>query len=194
MPPFTNTTWLNSRLLEQSYMFDLAMGGAVALMDAAVRERLTEAEVRIGATALGRDDSIKASHTIPFERVARIVTAPPIEDDRTPIKDYILLAFRSLIVNSYELIKNYCERTNQMSTFTSQPWYQFFRTIRNTLSHDLHFDVPKAKDGSFIESEWKGRKITGSLDGTLMPIAFLGYDGMYEMYLELAQFAQSQLK
>ena len=174
-------------------MFDLAMGGALAVMDPAVQTYLQNAELRIGST-LGNDDSIVATHRVPFERVVRIVNAPPIDGDRTPIKDFVLIAFRTLIVNSYELIKAYCERTGQMALLTAQPWYQFFRTVRNTISHDLHFDIPRRKDGSFIESEWNGRKITAALDATAMPIAFLGYDGMYEMYLELEQFARTILK
>ncbi|RBP72700.1 hypothetical protein DET47_1325 [Shewanella putrefaciens] len=110
-----------------------------------------------------------------------------------PIKEFLKSSFRNLITVSWELVWKYCRATQQDAKLTNQPWYQFFRIIRNSLSHDFTFNVPKDKSGEFISATWRDCTITGVDHGKLIPLSFLGWDGLWELYLDFHAFVENDL-
>jgi len=114
--------------------------------------------------------------------------------DENPIKEFIKSAFRNLITVSWELVSAYCRDTNQYDKLRAQPWYQFFRIIRNSLSHDFRFNLPKDKaTGQPLTGSWRGRAISAADDGKLIPVSFLGWDGLWEMFADLRLFVDKEL-
>ncbi|MFA5923836.1 MAG: hypothetical protein WC856_21510 [Methylococcaceae bacterium] len=73
-------------------------------------------------------------------------------------------AFKEL----FEVTKFYCESTNQFSILQRQPWYQFWRIIRNCLSHDFKFrfneydltKLPVSWNSITIDSTYEGKSLT----------------------------------
>jgi hypothetical protein len=110
-----------------------------------------------------------------------------------PAMEFTKSVFRSLFNVSYESVKSYCEDTNQMPKFTSQPWYQFFRSIRNSLTHDFYFSLSRDKQGALIESEWNGRSILAAMDGQPLTLDFIGFSDLLEMHDVLRTFVANEL-
>ncbi len=48
-------------------------------------------------------------------------------------------AHRSAIKELFALTKLYCHQTGQLQALKSQPWFQFWRILRNCWSHDMTF-------------------------------------------------------
>ena len=115
------------------------------------------------------------------------------------LKELLKSQFGGTYVTSYELVKAYCNDSEQFTSFSRQAWYPFFRTIRNSIAHDFHFELPlkSSKRGrvvdNLVESNWNGRSITSNLEGQLIPISFLGWNGMWEMIIELQSFVDRAL-
>ena len=110
-----------------------------------------------------------------------------------PLKEFLKSNFRNLLTVSWEIVGDYCKNTRQDPKLRNQPWYQFFRIIRNSLSHDFRFNVPKDRAGNFLTATWKDRIITGADHGNLIPLSFLGWLGYWELYLELYFFVKNKL-
>lgn len=76
---------------------------------------------------------------------------------------------RSIIAENFELIKNYCKETNQLSTFKSWKHYNFNRVIRNCTSHGtggtLHMWPPDLDKEKIDEVKWKSRCISKTMVG-----------------------------
>lgn len=98
------------------------------------------------------------------------------------------MLLRALLKESFELVRDYSERTKQDALFRSQPWYQFARMIRNCISHNFHFHFTP-HDLRHLPATWNGRTIDALLDKKPLAIAFLGYDGTWELFRELEEFA-----
>jgi len=142
-------------------------------------------------------DHLRKSHasfggyTVPFDQVAHMLASEA--DRQVAIKEFLTMLLRALLKESFELVRDYATNSKQDSLFRSQPWYQFARIIRNCVSHDFHFRFT-AHDHKLLPVSWKGRTITSALDGQSLPIAFLGYDGAWELFCELERFAVSTLQ
>ena len=66
----------------------------------------------------------------------------------------------NLLTMSWELIVAYCNQTGQYGKLLAEPWHEFFRIIRNSLSHDFRFNLPRArKTQKLITGTWNGRTL-----------------------------------
>lgn len=45
------------------------------------------------------------------------------------------MLLRNLTIDSYEAAYNYCEASGQLTAMQAQPWYQFARLVRHSLTH-----------------------------------------------------------
>lgn len=130
-------------------------------------------------------------YTIPFDQVANMLESEI--DRQVAMKEFLTMFLRALLKESFEVIRDYASNSKQDSLFSSQPWFQFARMIRNCISHDFHFGFT-GYDRKLLPVSWKGRTIDSELDGQPVKIEFLGYDGPWELFNEMQQFAEVTLK
>ncbi len=73
-------------------------------------------------------------------------------------------AHRSAIKELFPLTKLYCHQTGQLQALKSQPWFQFWRILRNCWSHDMTFNFnPDEKE--LLPVTWSGVTIDLSMNG-----------------------------
>lgn len=73
-------------------------------------------------------------------------------------------AHRSAIKELFTLTKLYCNHTGQLQPLKSQPWFQFWRIIRNCWSHDMTFNF-NPDEKVFLPITWSGVTIDISMNG-----------------------------
>jgi len=100
---------------------------------------------------------------------------------------------RALIKESFELIKDYCDVTNQSSSFRAETWHQFARMIRNCLSHNFRFEFNN-HDKKLLPVLWKNRTIDSSMDGQQLQLNFFGYVETWELFSEYQDFVENRLQ
>ena len=95
---------------------------------------------------------------------------------------------RSFLKEGHEVIQNYCEETNQFAAYKAQPWFEFARIIRNTVSH---------KDGGILRcwpdkrikiAVWRTRTLEPSMVGH--PVDFMPYEALHLLQDQI-DFARS---
>jgi len=130
------------------------------------------------------------SYSLSFDQVANLLRN---QNDRDiAAKEFIKMLLRALIKESFELIKNYCDDSKQISVFTAQPFYQFARMIRNSLSHNFRFEFNKY-DKTLLPITWKGKTITAAMDRSYLELSFFSYVETWELFAELQAFANNNL-
>ena len=127
------------------------------------------------------------SYTLSFAQVANLLKDP--EDKKLALKEFLKMLLRTLVKESFELIKDYCNISKQMSSFTSQPWYQFARIIRNSLSHNFKFKFSEY-DKNLLPVSWKGKTITMAMDGSYLELSFFGYADAWDLFTEMKSFVE----
>ena len=108
-------------------------------------------------------------YTVEFKQVKNLLMKPA--DQLIAIKEFLTSQIRSLIKESFELLKNYCNETKQDSTFKAETWYQFARMIRNCLSHNFRFEFNKY-DKNVLPVSWNRRTIDSTMDGKHLELNF----------------------
>ena len=130
------------------------------------------------------------TYTVEFKQVKNLLMKPGDRD--IAIKEFLNSQIRALIKESFELIKNYCNETNQVPTFQGEPWYQFARMIRNCLSHNFRFEFKKY-DKSLLPVSWKNRTIDSTMDGKHLELIFFGYVETWELFTEYQDLVANRL-
>lgn len=67
-------------------------------------------------------------------------------------------AHRSAIKELFSLTKHYCHKSGQFQTLKSQPWYEFWRILRNCWSHDMTFNF-NSNEKALLPITWSGVSI-----------------------------------
>lgn len=73
-------------------------------------------------------------------------------------------AHRSAIKELFPLAKLYCHQTGQLQALKSQPWFQFWRILRNCWSHDMTFNF-NPDEKALLPVTWSGVTIDLSMNG-----------------------------
>jgi hypothetical protein len=102
-------------------------------------------------------------------------------------KEFYKMALRATIKEFFEMIKNYCEKTNQYDKFTNQPWYPYLMLLRNPLSHDYIFKFNKYEK-QFLPATWRGRTISSDMDGTPLRVELMDDKAIYELINDVEEF------
>jgi hypothetical protein len=126
------------------------------------------------------------SYSLKFDQVNNLLRNPSDRD--IAAKEFMKMLLRALIKETFELIKNYCDSSNQISVLTAQLFYQFARMIRNCLSHNFIF-LFNRYDRTLLPVNWKGKNITSAMDGTYLELSFFGYVETWELFAEMQIFA-----
>ena len=129
-------------------------------------------------------------YTVDFKQVSILLAN---EDDKIiATKEFINSQIRALIKESFELIKNYCEESNQSALFKAKEWHQFSRMIRNCLSHNFKFMFNNTDKG-ILPVDWNGKEITIAMDGENLKLEFFGYVETWELFSSFQSFVTNEL-
>lgn len=118
-----------------------------------------------------------------FPEVERLI------HDKTTMKiaceDLYSLAYRSALTDLLPLTKTYCYETSQMDKLKAQPWFQFWRILRNCFAHDMKFNFNPA-ERAMLPITWSGVTIDLSMNGQPLKHGQMSYAKMKEL-IENAQ-------
>jgi hypothetical protein len=73
-------------------------------------------------------------------------------------------AHRSALNGLFPLTKLYCHETGQLDKLKAQPWFQFWRVLRNCFAHDMRFNFNK-DEKALLPVSWSGVTIDISMNG-----------------------------
>lgn len=71
---------------------------------------------------------------------------------------------RAALKELFEVTKLYCEATDQSDLLVTQSWYQFWRILRNSLSHDFRLQF-REYDKKQLPIRWGTVKLDASMEG-----------------------------
>ena len=118
-----------------------------------------------------------------FPDVSRLV-----HDDvtmRIACEDLYTLAYRSALTDLLPLTKTYCHATGQIEKLKAQPWFQFWRILRNCFAHDQKFNF-NPTERAMLPVAWSGVTIEYSMNGQPLHHGQMSYAKMKEL-IEVAQ-------
>lgn len=126
-------------------------------------------------------------HKIPFTDIYNTG-----ENFKFGVKEFLKMALRAVVKESYNLIYDYCKETGQLSKLKSQSWFHFTRLIRNALSHNFKF-VFKNRDKEILPISWNKSTIDINLDGKDLHIGIIGYEGVWKLLSDMRDFILYEL-
>ena len=104
---------------------------------------------------------------------------------RIACEDLYMLAYRSALTDLFTATKTYCHTTGQLVNLKAQPWFSFWRILRNCFSHDMVFNFNPA-ERALLPVTWSGVTIDLSMNGKPLTHGQMSYAKMIEL-IETAQ-------
>lgn len=99
---------------------------------------------------------------------------------------------RAALKELFEITKHYCDTTGQMDLLMAQPWYQFWRIVRNCLSHDFRFRF-RDHDRKMLPVSWRAVTIEESMEGKPLTHGVLSREQLLAFIEEVRGFVDAQL-
>ena len=116
--------------------------------------------------------------------------------DQKQRKDMLLRYLPSLnkllVTESFEAVKDFCIKNNKSENLKAEPWYEFARMIRKTLSHTVCFQFNK-HDRKMLPVSWRGRTIDLSMDGKSLDLNFFGYAEGVQLIFDIEDFITNRV-
>jgi len=165
------------RILHQNFM--TALAGAACLYHPENLDCLTRGAAQ--AAIIGPNGKGTA---FPLTDIKRALET----NKKAVISSFVKMNFRVVMLESYEALKRYCKETGQYEhPLKDQPWFHFFRLVRNAMGHDTHFTF-SARDKKILPVSWKGATIHEGLEG--MPVTFdvLNLDTAFDLLQAAEEF------
>jgi hypothetical protein len=94
--------------------------------------------------------------------------------------DLYMLAYRSALTDLFSLTKLYCHETGQLDKLRAQPWFAFWRILRNCFAHDLVFNF-NPSEKALLPVAWSGVTIDVSMNGKHLTHGQMSYAKMLEL-------------
>ena len=101
-------------------------------------------------------------------------------------------AHRSAIKELFTLTKLYCHGKGQLQALKAQPWFQFWRIIRNCWSHDMIFNF-NPDERALLPVTWSGITIDLSMNGKHLTHGHCSYEKIRELIETAQTYAMQQL-
>ena len=108
------------------------------------------------------------------------------------IQEFLKSHVRTLLKEGFQIIQTYCKDTSQDSKMKAEPWYDFARIIRNSLTHNYRLDFNK-HDKMLLPLTWKNRTIDSTMDGSFLKMEFFFAGEAWEMFKEFQNFTFDKL-
>jgi len=89
--------------------------------------------------------------------------------------------------------RTYCHETGQLDLLKAQPWFYFWKVLRNCFAHDMKFCFNKA-ERLMLPISWSGVTIEVSMDGQHLTHGRLSREKMRELVEEAFRFIENTLK
>jgi len=143
-----------------------------------------------------------AQMTFPGYRVPGAQIADALRDERRKthvLGEFAKMLLRTFVRDAYQVVEEYCRNTNQLVTLSKQPWYQFARLMRNSLSHGSRLDLGDYVKRQQLPIEWvspiSGEEVTVTkeMDGCSLNTRQLSLTRAWELLQQMQQFAQAGL-
>ena len=99
---------------------------------------------------------------------------------------------KNLVTDSLASLKAYCKSTNQTSKLESQPWWTYFRVVKNALGHDNIWNF----DGYYkrlLPVTYNGITITEELEGESMSFAYFNGHLAWHLLNDVKDFINNEL-
>ena len=106
-----------------------------------------------------------------------------VHDDATlkiACEDLYTLAYRSALTDLLPVTKTYCYKTGQLDKLKAQPWFQFWRILRNCFAHDMKFNFNPA-ERAMLPVTWSEVTIDLSMNGQALKHSQMSYAKMKEL-------------
>ena len=111
-----------------------------------------------------------------------------IHDEKTmkiACNDLYTLAYRSALTDLFPRTKAYCHATGQTDKLKAQPWFAFWRILRNCFAHEMVFNFNPA-ERAMLPVTWSGATIDNSMNRKPLTHGQMSYAKMHEL-IEAAQ-------
>lgn len=129
-------------------------------------------------------------HTLAGATVVAMLLNPPARWQA--IGEFVALFSRVAVRDGFEAIRVYCQASDQEALLRAQPWYQFARLLRNSLSHDnkIHYRPSDHRD---LPATWNGCTLDVAQDGRWWTEIVPHPAWMMEFFGVLCTFADDEL-
>lgn len=97
---------------------------------------------------------------------------------------------RNYFKECYRIVESYCYESKQENLLKNQRWYEFYRIITNSLSHDFKLKFNK-KDKKVLPLNYGSFILDNTLEGKRLDIEL---NILLEINLELIEFVMNDLK
>ena len=104
---------------------------------------------------------------------------------RIALEELYNLAYRAALNDVLAIVKSYCYSTGQLDKLKAQPWFNFWRVLRNYFSHDMKFNFNPA-ERALLPILWSGVTIELAMNGNTLTHGQCSRGKMLEL-LEAAQ-------
>jgi len=99
---------------------------------------------------------------------------------------------RAALKELFEVTKHYCATTNQTQALVSQPWYEFWRVVRNCFSHDFRFRFTE-HDRKKLPVSWRDVSVDASMEGKQLTHGVISRERMLEFLRDVQTFIETRL-
>jgi len=89
-------------------------------------------------------------------------------------------AHRAALKDLFALTKLYCHETGQMPKLKGQPWFQFWRIVRNCFAHSMKFNF-NPDEKAQLPVSWSGVTIDLSMNGQSLTHGQFSYEKLREL-------------
>lgn len=127
---------------------------------------------------------------IKFDEVLHYLKDPKGRDSL--LTEYGKIFLRTVTRDSFEIIREYCRKTNQIQIFERQPWYIFAKIIRNAMAHDFRFGFTK-NDRKQLPITWNGMTITEEMEGSYLFVEVFTWGDAWNILQNYWQFVKNEL-
>ena len=133
-----------------------------------------------------------------FDRLYEVLDVPKPHDDVSGlVNDKVAMriamealydtAHQAALKDLFELTKSYFHATGQTALLKSQPWYQFWRMLRNGLSHGFVLNYNEY-DQKLLPVAWGGITLDISLNGKVLTHGTLSREKLRELLEAVSSF------
>lgn len=111
---------------------------------------------------------------------------------KTATNELYTSAHRSAVKELFPLTKLYCHNTGQLDKLKLQPWFQFWRILRNCWSHDMKFNF-NPDEKSLLPVTWSGVTIDISMNGRELKHSECSYEKIRELIEKAGEFVKNEI-
>lgn len=117
-----------------------------------------------------------------------------LEEDRyAGITPLVRMVFSATLTQTYSCLLAYSKGTKQLEKLKRQPWFHFYRLLRNCLAHDLRFCFDPRTDSRLLPVEWNGIRITSDMEGKEFSFSWLGVLKAIDLLAAAERFVKDDL-